>query len=61
LAISFIQIGDNPGATRFLQELDDGSPDYPDICDTKKDNELFKKGGVDKVLYDAMLFVNKNF
>jgi len=58
----------NPGVLRTWPSawmlLDDGSPDYPDICDTKKDNELFKKGGVDKVLYDAisyMLFVNKNF
>ena len=54
IAISFIQHGDDVDATRFLKELDEGSPGYPDICDTLKDEELFKKGGVDKAFHDAI-------
>ena len=54
IAISFIQLGDNEGATRFLRELDEGSPGYPDICDTLKDEALFKKGGVEKAFYNAI-------
>ena len=54
IAMSFIQIGDDFHATAFLKEMDEGAPGYPDICDTKKDNELFAKGGVDKVLMDAI-------
>lgn len=54
VGISLIQIGDDDEATRFLKELDDGSPEYPDICDTLFDNELFKSGGVEKMLRDAV-------
>lgn len=54
VALSFIQIGDNGPATKFLQELDEGSPEYPDVVDTKKDNVLFEKGGVEKILHDAI-------
>lgn len=54
VAVSFIQIGDNEGATKFLKELDEGSPEYPDIVDAKKDDELFSEGGVDKILHDAI-------
>lgn len=54
VAVSFIQIGDNKGATKFLNELDEGSPEYPDVVDTKKDEELFKEGGVVRVLMDAI-------
>jgi hypothetical protein len=54
IGAAFIQIGDNPGATKFLQDLDDGSPGYPDICDTSKDEELFKTGGVEKMLRGAI-------
>jgi Mg-chelatase subunit ChlD len=52
LALSFIQVGDDAGATKFLQGLDDGFD--PDICDTKKDDELRLPGGVDKILFDAI-------
>lgn len=54
VAISFVQIGDHPGATKFLNELDEGSPEYPDVVDTLKDNELFKEGGVKKCLMNAI-------
>ena len=54
VAVSFIQIGDNAGATKFLNELDEGSPEYPDIVDAKFDNDLFKEGGVEKILHDAI-------
>lgn len=54
VAISFVQIGDNPGATKFLNELDEGSPEYPDIVDAKFDNQLFEEGGVEKILHDAI-------
>ena len=54
LAVSFLQIGDDPGATRFLQELDNGTPDYPDVVDTKKDNFIYQKGGPEKLLMDAI-------
>lgn len=54
LGLSFIQIGDSPGATRFLKELDDGSPEYPDIVDTVVDDTLFKAGGVEKMLRGAI-------
>ena len=53
-AISFLRIGDDPGAIQFLQELDDGSPEYPDIIDTKADNFIYQKGGAQKLLYDAV-------
>ena len=54
LAISFLQIADDPGATAFLDELDDGFAGTPDICDTKKDDILSVPGGIDKLLYDAV-------
>lgn len=54
VGFSFIQIGDDPGATAFLKELDDGLVGRPDVCDTKKDNELFAPGGVERVLRDAI-------
>lgn len=53
-AISFVRIGDDPGAIQFLQELDDGSPEYPDIIDTKADNFIYQKNGPQKLLYDAI-------
>ena len=53
-AISFLQVGDDSGATAFLQELDDGSPEYPDIIDTKKDSFISQKDGPKKLLYDAI-------
>lgn len=53
-AISFLRIGDDPGAIKFLQELDDGSPEYPDIIDTKPDNFIYQKDGPQKLLYDAI-------
>lgn len=52
IAISFVQIGDDRGATAFLKKLDDGGS--PDICDTKKDDILKTPGGVDRLLYDAI-------
>ena len=54
LAISFLQIADDPGATAFLKELDDGFAGTPDICDTKKDDILSVSGGIDKLLHDAV-------
>ncbi len=54
LAISFLQIADDPGATEFLKELDDGFIGSPDICDTKKDDILSVSGGIDKLLHDAV-------
>ena len=53
LAISFIQIGDDVGATTFLKDLDDNMKPL-DIVDTIKDDDLFKIGGVDKMLYNAI-------
>ena len=52
IAISFLQIGDDPSATNFLQALDDNIE--PDICDTKKDDILNEPGGLDRLLYDAI-------
>lgn len=54
LAISFLQIADDPGATAFLKELDDGFIGTPDICDTKKDDILSLPGGIEKLLHDAV-------
>jgi Mg-chelatase subunit ChlD len=53
IAVSFVQIGDDAGATQFLQFLDDGMGE-PDIIDTKKATLLYTPGGVDKLLMDAI-------
>ncbi|CBN80468.1 EsV-1-176 [Ectocarpus siliculosus] len=53
-AISFVQIADDPGATAFLKDLDDGIIGTPDICDFKVDNFLSEKDGVDRLLFDAI-------
>lgn len=53
-AISFVQIADDPGATAFLKDLDDGVIGTPDICDFKCDNFLWEKDGVDRLLFDAI-------
>ena len=53
-AVSFVQIADDPGATKFLQELDDMEPPKTDICDTSKDDILYKKGGIDQLLMNAI-------
>ncbi len=52
LAISLVQIGDDPQAARFLKRLDDEI--IPDICDTKKDDILREHGGIDRLLHDAI-------
>ena len=52
IAISFIQIGDDSSATKFLKKLDDEIT--PDIADAKKDNILYEPGGLDRILYDAI-------
>eukprot|EP00611_Tribonema_gayanum_P009500 TRINITY_DN192_c0_g1_i2.p1 TRINITY_DN192_c0_g1~~TRINITY_DN192_c0_g1_i2.p1 ORF type:complete len:285 (+),score=41.52 TRINITY_DN192_c0_g1_i2:96-857(+) len=52
IAISFVQIGDDPNAERFLKRLDDTVE--PDICDTKKDDILYQAGGIDRLLFDAI-------
>ena len=52
IAVSFIQIGDDSSATRFLKKLDDTIE--PDIVDTKKDDLLYTQGGLDRILYDAI-------
>lgn len=56
LAISFIQVGDDRGASDFLQKMDRGfkfNGRKMDICDTKKDNDV-RRFGCDKVLEDAI-------
>jgi hypothetical protein len=53
LAVSFVQIGDDAGATQFLQFLDDGMGE-PDIVDSKGAALLFTPGGDDKLLMDAI-------
>ncbi|KAG5183013.1 hypothetical protein JKP88DRAFT_157677 [Tribonema minus] len=52
LAVSFIQIGDDAGASAFLKRLDDGIT--PDICDFVKDDILSQSGGLDTLLYNAI-------
>ena len=54
IGISFVQVGDDPGATAFLKDLDDGVIGTPDICDFKNDSILSEKDGVDRLLYDAI-------
>ncbi|CAM9866627.1 unnamed protein product [Ectocarpus sp. 12 AP-2014] len=54
LAVSFLQIADDPGATAFLNELDNGFVGSPDIIDTKKDDILSLLGGIDTLLHDAI-------
>lgn len=54
IAVSFLQIGDDAGASAFLKELDKGTIGSPDICDCKKDDILSTPGGVEKLLYDAI-------
>lgn len=55
IAISFLQIANDPGATAFLKELDEGVLGKPDICDTKHASFLDEQGGgVDRLLYDAI-------
>lgn len=54
IAISFIQIGDDESATRFLEDLDNNMKCGPDIVDTKKDDILYEEGGIDRILYDAI-------
>lgn len=53
IAVSFVQIGDDAGATAFLKDLDDNCPPL-DVVDTAKDNVLWTPGGVDKLLLDAI-------
>ena len=56
LAITFIQIGDDSGATAFLKEMDRGwtfDGKKWDICDTKKDDDL-RRLGPEKILEDAI-------
>ena len=53
LAVSFLQIGDDNGATEFLKDLDDNLKPL-DIVDTMKDDEVFKSGGVEKLLMNAI-------
>ena len=53
LAITFLQIGDDHGATEFLRDLDDNMKPL-DIVDTMKDDEVFKSGGVEKLLMNAI-------
>lgn len=54
-AISFVQIADDPGATKFLQSLDDMNPPETDICDTKRDDIIYEKDGIEKLLRDAIM------
>jgi hypothetical protein len=54
IAVSFVRIGDDPGAKAFLEELDEGVAGKPDICDTCCDDQIFAPGGVEKCLYNAI-------
>jgi hypothetical protein len=54
IAISFLQVGNDPGATSFLQGLDDDITGLPDIVDTKKASFLDTKNGVERLLLDAI-------
>jgi hypothetical protein len=52
IAVSFIQIGNDARATKFLETLDNTI--QPDICDTKKASILCQSRGIDQVLFDAI-------
>jgi hypothetical protein len=52
IAVSFIHIGNDARATKFLETLDNTI--QPDICDTKKASILWQSGGIDQVLFDAI-------
>lgn len=52
-AVSFVQIGDDAGATRFLKDLDDNLPPI-DVVDTAKDDVIYTPGGIDRLLHDAI-------
>ena len=53
VAVSFIQIGGDTNATRFLTRLDNDLKPL-DIVDTKKDDFLYTTGGIDQLLHDAI-------
>lgn len=53
VAVSFVQIGDDIGATRFLTRLDNDLKPL-DIVDTKLDDILYTPGGIDQLLHDAI-------
>lgn len=53
-AVSFVQIADDPGATNFLQDLDNMQPPETDICDTCKDDVIYETGGIEKLLMNAI-------
>ncbi|CAM9236409.1 unnamed protein product [Ectocarpus sp. 8 AP-2014] len=54
IAVSFLQVGRDPGASAFLKELDEGFAGTPDIVDTKHCSFLDEKDGVDRLLFDAI-------
>ena len=49
LNILFVRIGDDPGATQFLQSLDD-DPTIGEVVDTKSDNMMHKMGPKNLIL-----------
>lgn len=53
IAISFVQVGDDSGATHFLQDLDDNMKPL-DVIDTKKDDIIYEDGGIHRILHDAI-------
>jgi hypothetical protein len=53
IAVSFVQVGDDAKASKFLKALDDDIPGL-DICDYKKDNILWEPNGIDVLLHDAI-------
>lgn len=54
IAVSFLQVGNDPGASAFLKELDDGLMGTPDIVDTKHESFLNEKDGVDRLFFDSI-------
>lgn len=53
IAVSFVQVGDDVKASRFLKELDDNLPGL-DISDTKHASTLWQPNGIDILLHDAI-------
>lgn len=53
-AVSFVRIADDPGAIKFLEELDNMEPPETDICDSQADDLIYEKGGIEKLLMNAI-------
>jgi hypothetical protein len=53
IAVSFLQVGDDENATRFLQDLDENLKPL-DIVDHKLDDILYEHNGIERLLHDAI-------